>query len=119
MSAYIAIRTYKLKPGVDRAAFEKAYEGVRPALGLQKVVLLKGYQGDQRVAKGDVDYIGLHVYESAEACAEFFQPAYEGKDETAYPEELRPFLQAVGKAHRGETAESAAVHGYTVVHGAV
>jgi heme-degrading monooxygenase HmoA len=122
MPTYIAIRTYKLKPEVDKGTFEQAFENVKAAMGLQKVVLLKGYQGDQRVAKGDVDYISLHTYESAEACAEFFKPAYESTDEaeilSKYPDELRTFLQTMGRAHQGETAEST-IFGYTVICGAV
>ena len=123
MSAYVAIRTYKLKPGTDRAAFEKAFEDVEPSDGLQKVILLNGYQGDQpHVAKGEVDYVSLHVYDSDEACTEFFQRAYEAPEDadhaSLYPEALQPFLRTVFKAHLGETAESSC-HGYTVAHGSV
>jgi len=126
MSNYIAIRTYKLKPDIDRTDFEKAFENIKSTLDLQKVVLLKGYQGDINVSRGDVDYVSLHIFESVEACIEFWEPAFaamnEGKNESDilshYPEELRPFLQIVGKAHYGEIAEST-IHGYTVVHGTV
>jgi len=126
MLQYIAIRTYKLKPDVDKAVFEKVFGNVNGTLGLQKVILLKGYQGNQSVSKGEADYVSLHIFDSPEACAAFFQPAYEGinagKEEadilSHYPEELRPFLQVVNRARLGETAESM-VHGYTLVHGII
>lgn len=120
MPNFVAIRTYNLKPDADQAAFEKAFENIKPALGLQKVVLLRGYQGD-RVSKGAADYVSLHIFESDEACTAFFRPAFGSANMTEllsrYPEELRPFLQIVAEAHlvMGDIAEST-VHGYTPVH---
>jgi hypothetical protein len=116
MAKYIAIRTYQLKPEVDRKAFEAVFATVPPAAGLERVILLRGFEGNlPMVAQGAVDYVSLHVYDSPEGCARFFQA---GQDVAAYPAALQPFVQAVRQAHLGETADST-VYGYTVVHGTV
>ena len=109
MSNFVAIRTYRLRPSLDRIAFEKVFGDVRPAMGLQKVLLLKGYQGNQPgAAKGEGDYVGLHVYESDEACSRFFRPVWEGSQQgqstsdiiTQYPKGLRSFLEVLAPLMR-------------------
>lgn len=46
MAKYIAIRSYRLKPGVDRSAFEQAFAHVEDpdaSVGFERAILLQGY----------------------------------------------------------------------------
>tara|TARA_B100001123_G_scaffold130093_1_gene151103 strand:- start:139 stop:510 length:372 start_codon:yes stop_codon:yes gene_type:complete len=113
-SAYIAIRSHKLKSEVDRATFEKSFEDIPPFKGLKKVLLLKGYEGDLNVAKGEVDYISIHIYENAQACEDFFKDIRPDMDEAEilsfFPEELHPWIRSIAMSE-------STVFGYDPIHG--
>lgn len=116
MAKYIAIRSYRLKPGVDRSAFEQAFAHVEDpdaSVGFERAILLQGYQSAYpEVAGSDIDYVSLHVYDSPAGCQRAVQALREGH----VPAMLRAFVEQVGAARRGEIAETA-VAGYTLVHG--
>ena len=115
MSSYVSLRTYTLKREADPAEFERAFAEVKPVLGLQKVLLLKGYAGDDPTLAGsEFDYASIHIYASPEEAAYTVKLAVEAQTRPELSEPLLRLVKFWRVAHSGELAD-ALVNGFTLV----
>lgn len=92
MALFYSVHVYNLKPGVNRAEFERfiaeqwiPYVMKKP--GCRGVMLLKGYVGEWMIHK--FDYATIEIWESAKANRE----AWGGpRKDWVTPPDLKPFM---------------------------
>ncbi len=115
MPPYVSIRFYKLRADADVQAFEQAFRAVRPTLGIERVLLLRGFQADEfDLAPSGYDYGSIHVYASLEEAVKTVQIAGGLLEQDEIPDALRPFVEFWRTAHAGPIAEGV-VNGFTLV----
>ena len=114
-ASYVSVRFYKLRPGTDPTEFERAFRELRPAVGLQKVFLLKGYRGDDvNLATSEHDYASVHIYATLEDAAKTVRLAEALQPDEELPEPLAKLVQFWRAAHSPEVSETS-VNGFTLV----
>ncbi|MBM4437530.1 MAG: hypothetical protein FJ029_09900 [Actinobacteria bacterium] len=115
MAAYVGVRLYTLNPGADPEAFERVFATARPARGLAKIILLKGYHGGgPRAAQTRYDYASLHFYTSLEASEATSDALHQALRSGDVPDDLRGLIGFWRVAHTHELAVSVA-NGFTQV----
>ncbi len=115
MKSYVSVRFYKLRPGTDPTEFERAFRDLRPAVGLQRVFLLKGYSGDDaNLAISKHDYASVHIYATLEDAAKTVRLAESLQPSDELPEPLAKLVQFWRAAHSDEVSETS-VNGFTLV----
>lgn len=115
MAAYVGMRLYTLNPGADPAAFERAFVMAKPARGLHKIILLKGYHGGgPQAAQTRYDYASIHFYASLDAAEATSGALHQALRSGDVPADLRDLMDFWRVAHTNELAVSV-VNGFTQI----
>ena len=115
MPNYVAIRFYKLRPDTDPADFERTFTEVQPALGLQRLILLRGYGANAlKLATSEYDYASIHFYASPEEVARTRDEMAEVDPQDELPDALQKLVTFWRVAHTDQAAQSI-VNGFTLV----
>ena len=115
MAQYVSVRFYKLTAEADPEAFEDAFHAFAPALGVERVMLLRGLSPNTLdLAPSQFDYGSIHIYASLEEASYTVKTATDLLTADEVPTELEPFLEFWRTAHAAPVEENV-VNGFELL----
>ena len=115
MAQYVSVRFYKLTAEADPKAFEDAFHAFAPALGVERVMLLRGLSPNTLdLAPSQFDYGSIHIYASLEEASYTVKTATDLLTADEVPTELEPFLEFWRTAHAAPVEENV-VNGFELL----
>ena len=107
MAQYVSVRFYKLTAEADHEAFEQAFHKVQPALGVERIMLLRGLSPNTLdLATSQFDYGSIHIYASLEEASYTVKTATDLLTDDNVPAALQSFIEFWRTAHAGPVEEN-------------
>tara|TARA_B100000029_G_scaffold460698_1_gene491874 strand:- start:673 stop:1047 length:375 start_codon:yes stop_codon:yes gene_type:complete len=115
MAQYVSVRFYKLTAEADHKAFEQAFHSFAPALGVERVMLLRGLSPNMLgLAPSQFDYGSIHIYASLEEASYTVKTATDLLTADEVPTALKPFLEFWRTVHAAPLEENV-VNGFELL----